>query len=89
MHRILKAKWHGVAALIWSASCFALVWILDVRDFSFPGVLVFAGVWFLPAIILSFSGLIQGGRCNRVCGLVVLVGIAAILRWAFGPVKKI
>ena len=77
MTAILKAKWHGVAALIWWL--FGIGVIRTWGPYPLPEGFMIGMLlgWLMPVLLLALSGLHRGSLASRVCAMLVIVTFVA------------
>jgi len=82
MTAILNARWHGIAALIWSLCGYGVTALVprSTWEHFLAGFMIwlFLG-WLGPALLLAISGVRRGPVMNRVCAALVLVAYVVLV----------
>jgi hypothetical protein len=85
MPTTLKAKWHGVAALIW---WLCGIWVvLLFGPHSWPEGLVVCMLlgWIAPVLLLALSGLHSRSLASQICAILVLLTFVVLALRTFIP----
>lgn len=77
MTAFLKAKWHGVAALIWWLFGIGVIWAWGRYPMHEGLVICLLLGWLAPVLLLALSGLHRGSLTSRVCAILVIVTFVA------------
>ena len=81
MPSVLNREWRGVLALIWLVCGAVFLWLIErfvdplVREYF--STLWIIGGWLFPAFALAISGIRNGNVASRICGILVLLALAA------------